>query len=107
MMGEYKNPEEKRVIVRNYIKNNPNGDPFRFNSPKTLEEAKLLGLGLGLYWGEGYKKGNNECGFTNSDPDIILLIIRWFQKIYSIDKKDFILRVSINEMHKKRDLEIR
>jgi len=36
-----------------YVKRNPLGNPFALKSPQTLEEAKLLGLGVGLYWGEG------------------------------------------------------
>lgn len=32
-----------------YIKKNPNGDPFKFSSPSTLEAIKLFGIGLGLY----------------------------------------------------------
>ncbi|KKW19952.1 MAG: hypothetical protein UY63_C0004G0037 [Parcubacteria group bacterium GW2011_GWA2_51_10] len=59
-------------------------------------------LGLGLYWGEGYKKGNEECGFTNSNPDIIRAFIRWVFETYGISKKHLILRVSINEAHKSR-----
>ena len=38
-----------------YIKRNPDGDPFQFKVPQTLEDRELFGLGIGLYWGEGTK----------------------------------------------------
>ncbi|MEK7136369.1 MAG: helix-turn-helix domain-containing protein [Patescibacteria group bacterium] len=58
--------------------------------------------GLALYWGEGYKKGNAEFGFTNSDPKIILIIVRWLTQVYKIEKRNLILRVSINKVHENR-----
>ena len=39
-----------------YVLNNPEGDPFEYKKPKTLQSAFLEGLGVGLYWGEGNKK---------------------------------------------------
>lgn len=66
----------------------------------------LFMVGLALYWGEGYKKGNEECGFTNSDPDIIRVIIKWFKQIYGITNEQFTLRVSVNSVHESREKEI-
>jgi len=59
-------------------------------------------IGLGLYWGEGYKSGNQELGFTNSDPEMIVFYINWLCTIYKVSKKDLTLRVSINDQHAKR-----
>ena len=42
-----------------YLYHNPNGDPFKVHEPKTQNETFLMGLGLGLYWGEG-TKSNKE-----------------------------------------------
>ena len=67
-----------------------------------LSRRDIFMVGLGLYWGEGYKKGNQELGFTNSDPAIIVFYIEWLTRIYGIKKKDLILRVSINIQHTKR-----
>jgi hypothetical protein len=39
-----------------YLHSNPNGDPFKLKKIETLEDAELLGMGVGLYWGEGKKK---------------------------------------------------
>ena len=59
-------------------------------------------IGLGLYWGEGYKKGSQEWGFTNSDPAMIKFYIEWLSVSYKIPKNDLILRVSINSQHAHR-----
>ena len=67
-----------------------------------ITKRDLFMLGLALYWGEGYKKGNAETGFTNSDPFVIKIILRWFTECYGIKKEDFILRVSINQLHEER-----
>ncbi len=67
-----------------------------------ISKRDLHMIGLGLYWGEGYKKGNQELGFTNSDPAMIVFYINWLCTIYSVKKTDLILRVSINDQHVQR-----
>ncbi len=71
-----------------------------------LSPRDLFCVGLGLYCGEGYKSGNEEVGFTNSDVRIIRFMKKWFEKIYGIKKEDFIFRVSLNISHKKREKEV-
>jgi len=71
-----------------YIKNNPNGDPFIFNKPITLEQAKLLGLGIGLYWGEGTKADKGSVRLGNTDPELIKNFILFLKNIFGIRKKD-------------------
>jgi hypothetical protein len=63
-------------------------------------------VGLGLYWGEGYKKGSQEMGFTNSDPDMIRFYIDWLHASYGIRRSNLILRVSINNQHTFRVTEV-
>jgi transposase-like protein len=71
-----------------------------------ITDRDLFILGIGLYWGEGYKKGNDEFGFTNSDPTIIKTMIKFLNNIYNVSNEDFILRVSINKIHKTRERDI-
>jgi len=40
----------------------------------SLSDRDIYCIGLGLYWGEGYKQGSQEFGFTNNDPQMILFI---------------------------------
>lgn len=67
-----------------------------------LSKRDIHMIGLGLYWGEGYKKGSQEFGFTNSDPYMITFYIAWLTTIFNVQKSDLILRISINELHKSR-----
>ena len=67
-----------------------------------VTKRDLFILGLGLYWGEGYKRGSQECGFTNSDAGIIRTILTWFNECYAIPTKDIIARLTINERYKSQ-----
>lgn len=71
-----------------YIKRNPDGDPFKLRSPATLEEAKLFGLGLGLYWGEGTKANKNSVRLGNTDPLLIKKFTEFLIKFFNIKKED-------------------
>jgi predicted DNA-binding ribbon-helix-helix protein len=68
----------------------------------TVNKRDIFMVGLGLYWGEGYKKGSQELGFTNSDPLMIRFYIKWLEVCFGIKKTDLILRVSINSIHSHR-----
>jgi hypothetical protein len=67
-----------------------------------LSKRDIYMIGLGLYWGEGYKKGSQELGFTNSDPAMVIFYIKWLSVTYNIERKNLILRVSINDQHAGR-----
>lgn len=67
-----------------------------------LSRRERLLIGTALYWAEGYRKGDGEFGFTNSDPHMIQFMIRWLQEVCKVDKQKIRLRVCINAMHKKR-----
>jgi len=71
-----------------------------------LSKRDVLMIGLGLYWGEGYKKGSAELGFTNSDPKIIRFFVRWIYESFGIKKDRLILRVTVNQTHTRREKEI-
>ena len=67
-----------------------------------VDRRDLFILGLALYWGEGYKSGNEECGFTNSDPAAIRAFIQWLRSSYRVPISDLVARVSINASHRSR-----
>lgn len=71
-----------------------------------LSKRDVFMIGLGLYWGEGYKKGSAELGFTNSDPKIIRFFIRWVYESFGIEKDRLILRITVNQTHTAREKEI-
>lgn len=70
-----------------YQLKNPLGDPFKLRFPKTHKEAILYGMGLGLFWGEGTKRGKGGMRITNSDPKMLRKFIEFSEKFLSIDKK--------------------
>ncbi|MDP3770631.1 MAG: hypothetical protein Q8R40_06935 [bacterium] len=67
-----------------------------------LTSRELFLVGVALYWAEGYRKGNEEFGFTNSDFRMITLMIQWLQEICGVSKERISLRVCINIAHKNR-----
>lgn len=71
-----------------YLKNNPHGDPFHFVPPRNIEEAKLFGLGLGLYWGEGNKMDQSSIRLGNTDPLLIQKFIEFLVGIFHVRKED-------------------
>lgn len=71
-----------------YLKNNPDGDPFKFTPPKNLKEAELFGFGLGLYWGEGTKADKGAVRLGNTDPELIVKFIEFLVHIFKIKRAD-------------------
>jgi hypothetical protein len=85
---------QKRTISDSiYLLKNPNGDPFKFKKPYNIKSGILFGLGLGLYWGEGDKRGNEGARLSNSDPKLIKSYINFLIETLGIDKER--LRFSI------------
>ena len=46
-------------------------------------------VGIALYWGEGSKAGNNTVGFSNSDPTMIRLMMRFFKDVCDVKDSKF------------------
>lgn len=67
-----------------------------------VSKRELLLIGIALYWAEGYRKGDGEFGFTNSDPKMIQLMTHWLHSACGIEKYRIHLRVCINVSHQKR-----
>lgn len=71
-----------------------------------LSKRDLIMVGLGLYWGEGYKESNDEMGFTNSNPQMVRFYLKWLN-LNNISKNSLIFRLSINEIFKNQEKKIK
>lgn len=70
-----------------------------------LSDRDILMIGLGLYWGEGYKYENGEFGFTNSNPYMIRFYFKWL-KLWNVEKDSLIFRLTLNEFFRKEEKDI-
>jgi hypothetical protein len=65
-----------------------------------LSDRELLLIGAALYWAEGEKnkpwRVSDRVTFINSDPDLILLLLRWLDLV-GIEPQRLVLRLSIHE----------
>ncbi len=85
-MNKYKIPKRSRSEA-NYLKYNPNGDPFRIKTLKTRKDIELFNLGIGLFLGEGSKKNKFNVVIANSDPQILKLFLKFLRKICGIEER--------------------
>ncbi|MGB2762349.1 MAG: hypothetical protein WBC21_02290 [Minisyncoccales bacterium] len=61
-----------------------------------LTQRELLLVGAALYWAEGYKKRRGTLQFSNSDPVMIKLMIKFFKKICKSPKEKIRATVQIH-----------
>ncbi len=78
------------------IKNKAKNEAVKF-----LKDPLFI-AGISLYWAEGYKKGWNKSNwksidFTNSDPDMIKLMMNFFKKFLKINKNDIKIQITGHE----------
>ncbi len=67
----------------------------------SLKELKLIGVAL--YWAEGYKgPACRGVEFTNADPAMIRLMMRWFRDVCSVGENQFRIRLQV---HNGKDIE--
>lgn len=81
----------------------------------TINEAKkemsnflpspLFLSGVMLYWAEGDKAGQAEAiKFSNSDPLMIALMMRWFREVCHVPEQKFRIALHIHELHNEEEI---
>lgn len=70
-----------------YLDQNPNGDPFHIKEDLDIHETLLLGLGIGIFLGEGAKTRINAVAISNSNPLILKLFLKFINKICGVKKE--------------------
>lgn len=72
-----------------------------------LNRRDLFIGGVVAYWSEGETyPGSDNLSFINSDPKMILFMLKWFKEICKVPDDRFSLQAKINEIHKNRIKEI-
>ncbi|MBM2820878.1 MAG: hypothetical protein HW405_638 [Candidatus Berkelbacteria bacterium] len=69
---------------------------------KKLSKKDIFFIGLALYWGEGTKI-DGDVAFSNSDPETIRLIMRFFRESCGVIEKKFRGRMFIHSQIKHKD----
>lgn len=69
-----------------------------------ISKRELWLMGVMLYWAEGSKEKEGRPGlgvqFTNSDPDMIKLFLKWLFEICAIKKENVYFDIFIHENHR-------
>lgn len=79
-MNKYGIPRRSRSEAV-YLMHNPNGDPFRIKQKLSNQDVLLLGIGIGIYLGEGNKIIRHSIRIANTDPQILTLFLRFLSEI--------------------------
>lgn len=95
---EYNRQKRESALARHAAWQSEAAAEIEALSPETLKW-----VGVALYWGEGTKAGSmNRVRFSNSDSQMIRLIMRWFREVCGVPEHKF--RVSV-QIHDDQNLE--
>jgi hypothetical protein len=78
--------------------------PYCLKSQLTQEEDHLRPAGIMLYWGEGTKSGNSVV-FSNSDPQMIKLFLKFLRNICGVDNSR--LRILLHLYHDQNEKQLK
>jgi len=84
-------PEETTKII---FERKPSS--FKIKNLLSLEEEKLKWVGVALYWAEGYKRKKRygaTVEFSNSDPKMIQIFLRFLREICGINESRLRARI--------------
>lgn len=70
----------------------------------SLSKNEIFLPGLMLYWAEG-AKSNETIKFSNSDPLMIKLMMRWFRDICDVPEEKFRIALHIHELLSRKNAE--
>ncbi|MEX0877761.1 MAG: hypothetical protein WDZ40_02750 [Candidatus Spechtbacterales bacterium] len=63
---------------------------------KKLSKNDLFLVGVSLYWGEGAKTRRSGVQFSNSDPEMIRIIVKFFREVCNVPTDKLIGRIHIH-----------
>ena len=72
-----------------------------------LKKRDLFIGGIAMYWSEGFTSpSGEEVSFCNSDPKMILFMLKWFKEICGVSDDRVAIQIRINKIHKNRIKEV-
>lgn len=89
--------ERKRIEIKKSINEAKKELPCLLKSPLFL-------MGVCLYWAEG-SKTQESIQFSNSDPRLIKIMIKWFRLVCKVPKKKIKVRIYIHKVYKNENCE--
>jgi len=89
-----------------YDRWNKGEDPFNFKEPHSKSDQVLLGVGIGLFWGEGTKRNLHSVRLGNSDPELSRIFLEFLKKVYRINFEKIRIGIQIfNDINEKKVLD--
>lgn len=89
-----------RLRAQEYIKNRIEKIEQYSLDVKPIRDRELFILGLGLYLAEGGKSEKHNLRFANSDPNIIIMMLKFIREVCKADDENIFARIHIYEEHK-------
>ena len=78
---------------------------------KALSEYEFFLMGVCLYWAEGTKekeyRPGSQVAFSNMDLKMIVLFLKWLDKVCKIQKNMIGFEITLHESHRERLNEVR
>jgi hypothetical protein len=76
---------------------------------RSISERELWLIGIALYWAEGSKEKEYQAGsglvFSNSDPRMIRLYLRWLKRSLKVDSSRLVFELYVH-INRRGDLEM-
>ena len=73
---------------------------------KTFGLVELRMVGAMAYWAEGSKTVDSIVKFTNSDPNLIMLMVRWLREACDVPEEKLRIHLRLHPGQDVRDVEI-
>jgi len=89
-----------------YVKQNPNGDPFKIKDKLTSKDKELLLCGLMLYWAEGSRRNKHVVQMANLDSRLLSVFINFLRRICGVKERKICLNIQLYkkfDRHKTQD----
>ena len=86
-----------------YVKQNPNGDPFRIKKKLDKKERELLISGLMLYCAEGHRTNRHSVQLANLDHRILKIFVKFLRTVCRIHNNKIGLYVQLYRKFDKNE----